>query len=175
MLFEQLCRPKEQIKPAGNLSMDALDYFAIKNLIHRYADLLDRGKIDEVGALFDHADVYMPGEPEPWSRAGQNKMAEIFRRWTRFFAEADGRPRTRHVTTNLIIEEDGPNRAKTQSYVIVFQSVGEDFPIQPIIGGTYNDKFEKVDGKWRFTERREEMSLFGDLRNHLLQAYSGPT
>jgi len=155
--------------------MDALDYFAIQNLIHRYADLLDRGKIDEVGALFDHADVYMPGEPEPWSRAGQNKMAEIFRQWTRFFPEADGRPRTRHVTTNLIIEEDGSNRAKTQSYVIVFQSVGDDFPIQPIIGGTYNDRFEKVDGKWRFTERREEMSLFGDLRNHLLQAYAGPT
>ena len=87
--------------------MDALDYFAIQNLIHRYADLLDRGKIDEVGALFDHADVYMPGEPEPWSRAGQNKMAEIFRQWTRFFPDADGRPRTRHVTTNLIIEEDG--------------------------------------------------------------------
>ena len=95
--------------------MDALDYFAVQNLIHRYAALLDRGKIDEVGALFDHADVYMPGEAEPWSRAGQNKMAEIFRQWTKFYPEADGRPRTRHVTTNLIIEEDGPNRAKTQS------------------------------------------------------------
>ena len=43
--------------------MDALDYFAIQNLIHRYADLLDRGKVDEVGALFDHADVYMPDDP----------------------------------------------------------------------------------------------------------------
>ena len=128
--------------------MDALDYFQIQNLIHRYADLLDRGKVHEVGALFDHADVYMPGEAEPWSRAGQNRMAEIFRQWTRFYPDADGRPRTRHVTTNLIIEEDGANRATAQSYVIVFQSVGEDFPIQPIIGGTYNDKFEKVDGKW---------------------------
>jgi 3-phenylpropionate/cinnamic acid dioxygenase small subunit len=145
-----------------------LDYFAIQNLIHRYAALLDFGKVDEVGALFDHADVYMPGEAEPWSRTGQNRMAQIFREWTRFYPEADGRPRTRHVTTNLIIEEDGPNRAKTQSYVIVFQSV-EDFPIQPIIGGTYYDKFEKFEGAWRFVERREEMSLFGDLSHHLLQ------
>ena len=152
--------------------MDALDYFAIQNLIYRYADLLDRGKIDEVGALFDHADVYMPGDAEPWSRAGQNRMAEIFRQWTRFYPEADGRPRTRHVTTNLIIEEDGHNRAKTQSYVVVFQSL-EDFPLQPIIAGTYNDRFEKVNGQWRFIERREEMSLFGDLRHHLLQPY-GP-
>jgi len=153
--------------------MDALDYFAIQNLIHRYADLLDRGKVDEVGALFDHADVYMPGEVEPGSKAGQNRMAEIFRQWTRFYPEADGRPRTRHVTTNLIIEPDGPNRAKTQSYVIVFQST-PTFTIQPIIGGTYNDKFEKLNGEWRFTERREEMNLYGDLSNHLLQPY-GPT
>ena len=152
--------------------MDASDYFAIQNLIYRYADLLDRGKVDEVGALFDHANVYMPGDPEPWSRAGQNRMAEIFRQWTRFYPEAGGRPRTRHVTTNLTIEPDGPNRAKTQAYVIVFQSL-EDFPIQPIIGGTYYDKFEKMDGAWRFTERREEMSLFGDLSRHLLQPY-GP-
>ncbi len=152
--------------------MDALDYFAIQNLVYRYADLLDRGKIDEVGALFDHADVYMPDEAEPWSRAGQNRMAEIFRQWTRFYPEADGRPRTRHVTTNLIIEPDGPGRAKTQSYVIVFQST-DTMTLQPIIGGTYYDRFEKVDGNWRFTERREEMSLFGDLSNHLLQPY-GP-
>ncbi|HTJ62214.1 MAG TPA: nuclear transport factor 2 family protein [Alphaproteobacteria bacterium] len=154
--------------------MDALDYFAIQNLIHRYADLLDRGKVDEVGALFDHADVYMPDDAEPWSRAGKNRMAEIFRQWTKFYPEADGRPRTRHVTTNLIIDPDGPNRAKTQSYVIVFQSNEiESFPIQPIIGGTYNDRFEKVNGEWRFIERREEMSLYGDLRHHLSQAY-GP-
>ena len=71
-----------------------------------------------------------------------------------------------------MIEEDGPDRAKTPSYVVVFQSL-ENFPIQPIIAGTYNDRFEKVSGNWRFIERHEEMSLYGDLSHHLLQPF-GP-
>ena len=151
--------------------MEADDYFAIQNLIYRYAYLLDSGDIDGVSALFEHADVYLPGDAEPWSKAGQNRMDQSFREWTRIFPET-GTPRTRHVTTNLIVEPDGPNRARTQSYVIVFQST-PDFSLQPIIGGSYYDRFEKVDGKWRFTERREEMALFGDLSRHLLQPF-GP-
>lgn len=151
--------------------MEAEDYFAIQNLVYRYADLLDRGQIDAVAAMFNHADVYMPGEEQPWSRAGQNRMGEIFREWTRFYPET-GTPRTRHVTTNLIIEPDGLGRARSQSYVIVFQST-PSLPLQPIIGGTYRDRFEQVDGTWRFSERREDMALFGDLTHHLLKPY-GP-
>jgi hypothetical protein len=44
------------------------------------------------------------------------------------------------------------------------------FPLQPVIAGTYEDKFEKVSGLWRFAERREEFKNFelvGDLSSHL--------
>src|SRR5262249_51044160 len=44
--FPAAAQRTEQIG-RGNTSMDALDYFMIQNLIHRYADLLDRGRIDE--------------------------------------------------------------------------------------------------------------------------------
>jgi len=152
--------------------MDAADYFAIQNLVYTYAALIDRGEFDAVGALFDHADVYFPGNPEPASRAGQNIMGRQMHEWTRIYPET-GTPRTRHMTTNLIIEPDGPDRARAQSYVVVFQST-PTLTMQPIIGGTYKDRFEKVDGKWRFTERREEMDLFGDLSQHLLQQF-GPS
>ena len=152
--------------------MDAMDYFAIQNLIYKYAHLVDRGDFEAVGALFEHADVYIPGQSEPASRAGHNVMTQMFNEWTRKFPET-GTPRTRHVTTNLIIEDDGPGRARTQSYVVVFQST-PSLTMQPIIGGTYKDRFEKVGGAWRFTERREEMDLFGDLSQHLLKPF-GPT
>lgn len=153
--------------------MDAADYFEIQNLIFRYADLLDRGDLDGMGALFDHADVYMPGnDREPWSRAGQNRMAEGYRANNVIYPET-GTLRTRHVTTNVIIEPDGPNRARTQSYFTVFQST-PTFTLQPICAGSYNDKFEKVDDVWRFYERREEMPLVGDLSHHLTFTYTGP-
>ena len=46
-------------------------------------------------------------------------------------------------------------------------------PLQPIIGGRYYDRFAKTEGAWRFTERRMEMDLFGNLSAHLLQQF-GP-
>ena len=56
----------------------------------------------------------------------------------------------------------------------MFQAA-EGFPLQPIITGSYHDRFEKVDGEWRFTERRESVSQTGDLSAHLLQSFDGPT
>lgn len=155
----------------GEEMMDAMDYFAIQNLIYKYAHLIDQGDLDGVGALFEHADVYFPGDTEPASKAGQNIMGRTLHQWTRVYPET-GTPRTRHVTTNLIIEEDGQGGARTQCYVIVFQST-PSLPMQPVIGGTYKDRFAKVGGVWRFTERRQEMDLFGDLSQHLLQPF-GP-
>jgi len=77
------------------------------------------------------------------------------------------------VTTNVILEDDGPNRAKSQAYVVVFQAT-PTFSLQPVIAGTYLDRFERVDGKWRFTERvesDENFELLGDLSQHLAMAY----
>lgn len=51
---------------------------------------------------------------------------------------------------------------------MVFQAV-DDFPLQPIIGVRYYDKFAKSDDGWLFTERRMDSHLFGDLSRHLLQ------
>jgi hypothetical protein len=48
------------------------------------------------------------------------------------------------------------------------------FRLQPVIAGTYEDKFEKVNRAWRFAERREEFKNFelvGDLSSHLTIDY----
>ena len=68
---------------------------------------------------------------------------------------------------NIVIDFEGPDQARAQSYVMVFQSA-PGFALQPIVGGTYRDRFAKVDGQWRFVERREDMELVGDLSHHLL-------
>lgn len=144
--------------------MELADYLAIRNLIHRYCDHLDRGDFDAMAQLFAHADVYYQQAAEPSFRSDPEGLAAEYRRNTRIYPET-GTPRTRHVTTNLIIEPDGENRARCQSYFIVFQSA-PGFPLQAVIGGTYTDEFEKVDGAWRFRMRRVECDLFGDLSAH---------
>src|SRR5688500_13377582 len=148
--------------------MDAKDYFEIQNLLFRYAHLNDRGDYEAVGKLFEHANVYMPGDEKP-SSTNATAMTALWTKWNRIYPDTKT-PKTRHVTTNVIIEPDGPDRAKTHSYVIVFQAT-DKFPLQPIIGGAYRDIFAKVNGEWRFIERREEMDLFGDLSHHLALPY----
>ena len=85
----------------------------------------------------------------------------------------DGTPRTKHVTTNLILEVDeNAGTAASRSYFTVLQQVG-DAPLQPIVAGRYHDRFECVAGAWRFSERRIFIDLTGDLSRHLRTVKSG--
>lgn len=148
-------------------AMEAADYFAIQNLIHRYADRLDRGDFAGVAALFARADVYLPARAEPY-RGDAPGLLALWQGMVRIHPDT-GTPRTRHLMTNLIIEPDGADRAKAQTYGTVFQATPA-LPLQPIIAVTYQDLFMRDGGTWRFTERRLEVNAVGDLGQHLLQA-----
>ncbi len=149
--------------------MTADDYFAIQNLIYRYCERIDRADFKGIGQLFAHAAIYVPALAEPVR--GAEAVTAMYTQFTRVYPQS-GTPRTRHVTSNVIIEPDGEHAARAWSYVLVHQAT-EALPLQPIIGGGYADRFAKVDGAWRFTERRMEMDLFGNLSAHLLQQF-GP-
>ena len=149
------------------LTMDTADVISIQNLLHRYCDYVDRGNFDAMAALFANADVYLPGV-DRWYRSDPEGLAASYREWVRIYP--DGTPRTRHVTSNLILEADGANRAKAQSYITVFQSTAE-LSLQPIIGGRNIDRFAKTEGVWRFSERTIESDMFGDLKAHLMREF----
>lgn len=141
--------------------MKAEDYFAIQNLVFRYPYHLDRGELSAMAELFAHADIYLTAGAA--IRSDPAAVEAAFREFLQIYD--DGTPRTRHITSNLIIEPAGQDRATASSYVMVFQQTA-DFALQPIIGGDYHDRFEKVDGVWRFAERRMGNDLFGDLSAH---------
>ena len=149
--------------------MTADDYFAIQNLIYRYCERLDRGDFEGVARLFEHAALHVPARDAPLR--GVAAIAALYSQFTRLYPDS-GTPKTRHVTSNVIIEPDGENAARAQSYVLVHQAT-EQLPLQPIIGGRYYDRFERIAGAWRFSERRMEIDLFGNLSAHLLQQF-GP-
>ena len=144
--------------------MTADDYFAIQNLVYRYCDRLDRGDLEGMSQLFASADVYLQAESGPIR--DPKRILDLYRAYTRIYPDS-GTPKTRHVTTNLMIEPEGDSAARAQSYVIVFQAT-DAFKLQPVVGGRNLDRFIKVDGQWRFRERRIETDLFGDLSAHML-------
>ena len=148
--------------------MGADDYFAIQKLIHTYPYHLDRGEIEAMASLFEHATVHFPSQP-PIER-DVAAIARAYRDFLRIYP--DGTPRTRHVMANVIIEPDGPGCARATSCVMVFQQTAE-LPLQPIIGGDYQDRFQNVDGAWRFIERRIRNDQFGDLSAHGRYTFGG--
>ena len=67
----------------------------------------------------------------------------------------------------MIDVDEAADTATSRSYFTVLQAL-EDFPLQTIIAGRYHDRFGRVDGIWRFSERMILPDLLGDLSRHLL-------
>jgi len=141
------------------------DVLAITAFLHRYASLLDGGDLDGVAALFEHADWGSSTRTERF-----HGTAAVRRMYDGVIIYDDGTPHTKHVITNLVIDHvDGATEASARSYFTVLQA--HDNVLQPVIAGRYHDRFEQVDGEWRFAERIIFPDLQGDLRQHM----RGPT
>lgn len=142
------------------------DRAAITNLVFTYAELIDAGDFEGVADLFRHGAVSAAGSDVVYR--GYDAVLGMYTAATRRYE--DGTPRTKHVTTNLIVEvEEAEGRAAGRSYFTVLQAVPGQLPLQPVIAGRYHDAFERVaEGEWRFVSRHMIVDLVGDLSHHLL-------
>ncbi|MFD7847761.1 nuclear transport factor 2 family protein [Nocardia sp. NPDC059764] len=139
----------------------AADTTAVTNLIAQYAELVDAGDFAGVGALFADGEFIGGGS----SIRGSANVERMFQGMV--IRYEDGTPRTHHVTTNIAVEFDDPaTTATARAYFTVFQAL-PDLPLQAIVTGRYRDRFQCLDGQWRFAERRVTMHLTGDLSRHL--------
>jgi 3-phenylpropionate/cinnamic acid dioxygenase small subunit len=134
----------------------------IANLLYRYAECIDTGDLAGAAALFEHARI----------RVGADDTIDAARLlgiWKSLIVlHPDGTPRTKHATTNPIIEVDeDTGTANCRSYYTVLQQTDE-FPLQTIVTGRYHDRFERVDGQWRFSYRDLTLiDMVGDVSHHL--------
>jgi 3-phenylpropionate/cinnamic acid dioxygenase small subunit len=135
----------------------------IANLLYRYAELMDAGKLEATAELFRHARIKSGAGGELLDSAG---MLERWRQMVKI--HPCGTPRTKHVVTNPIIEVDETaGTASCRSYYTVLQATAV-LPLQVIAAGRYHDEFERADGKWRFSYRDYTLfDLQGDLSDHL--------
>jgi hypothetical protein len=134
----------------------------IRDLLAASCWHMDRGEFDALGALFAHGSLGDGTTPDAPALTGAEAVAALYRDRCILY---DGTPRTKHVCTNAIVEFDDDAHATSRSCFLVEQQL-DDFPLQPIVGGRYHDRFERVDGEWRFTERRFFVDLVGDVSRH---------
>ncbi len=135
----------------------------ICNLLYRYAELIDSGQLAAAAELFRHARVHTGSGQSPLDAEG---LLQTWQSMLKLYP--CGTPRTKHMITNPIVEVDeAAGRASCRSYYTVFQAT-DDFLLQPIISGRYQDEFECVDGEWRFSFRDYTLvDLIGNLAYHL--------
>jgi ketosteroid isomerase-like protein len=146
----------------------ASDSEAISALIYTYAERLDAGDFEGVAELFTHATFRSDARPD--ARRGRDEVLEVYRNTVQVY---DGKPATKHVTTNVTIDvEPGGQTATARSMFTVFQARPE-LPLQPIIAGRYHDRFARLDGRWCFTDRVVLVDLTGNLRYHLKRPIAG--
>ena len=143
--------------------ISASDRSQIEHLLFEYAALIDAGDFAGVGRLF--AEARLTTAEGATVATGAVEVQALYASTTRL--HEDGTPRTRHLTTNVIIEGVDPDEAQVRSYFTVLQQTGT-VPLQPVIAGRYRDRVVRRPGGWRFAERCMMPDLFGDLHDHLL-------
>jgi 3-phenylpropionate/cinnamic acid dioxygenase small subunit len=141
-------------------------YAAIARLVYTYAERLDAGDLTGMASLFEHATFRTGGGAA--TLTGSAEVLAAFTASVRLVA--DGTPGTRHVTTNLIVDE-GPDgtTASARSYFTVLQAT-PTLPLQIVAAGAYRDEFvrdEVVRDGWRFADRMVRIDLVGDVSEHL--------
>jgi 3-phenylpropionate/cinnamic acid dioxygenase small subunit len=134
------------------------DKLAVTELLYRYAELIDAGDFDGVGALL--------GRGNFMGVSGAERIAKLFATTTRRFPEHGNTPRTRHLVLNPIVDVDGDAATARSTFCVIQQT--ETVALQPIVVGRYADTFARGGADWHFTERTVDIQMVGDVSDHLL-------
>lgn len=136
----------------------------ISNLLFRYAECLDSGKLVEAAELFRHARIKVQSQGDFLDHTA---LLGIWQQRINLYP--CGTPRTRHVISNPIIDiDEAAGTATVRSCYTVFQAT-DTLPLQPIAAGRYFDEFVRIGGIWRFSFRDySQLEMMGDLSQHLL-------
>ena len=134
----------------------------ICNLLYRYAEAIDGGRLEDAAALFRHARIEA-GAGEPLDADG------LLALWRRILVIYPcGTPRTRHLITNPLLDiDEEAGTAEARSCYTVLQAT-DALPLQIIASGRYLDRFARIDGDWQFIARDyRHLDFRGDMSQHL--------
>lgn len=145
-------------QPTGAVLRETLDRVAIEQLAVEYSYLLDNGRATELAALFTPDGVLEI--PSLGLRAmGREAIAE-------YYARRAAEPRTtRHISTNLRLVFETPERALGTRIILYYRGDGPTppFPARPGSVGEYTEVFQRgSDGRWRFASRRSRLLFAGE-------------
>lgn len=114
-------------------------------LVALYTNLNDAARWEDVAALYaEDGRMARPTAPDDWI-VGRDAILTTFR----------SRPArtTRHVCSNVVIDVLDESHASGESAMLLFTGDGA-----PKVG-SFHDRFVRVQGEWRFAERRGSLTF----------------
>jgi hypothetical protein len=145
------------------------DHWEISNLVARYAELLNLGRVDDVAALFEYGQITSENNPNVYE--GVDGVTKMYRD---SLVQHEGEIDTLLFTSNLQIELNGETAAGKAYFLAIHKSADD---VAPVLAGRYHDQFRRIDGTWWFHHRHMFPDLQGDLSTHLtktIEAFSQP-
>jgi ketosteroid isomerase-like protein len=140
----------------------ASDAEAVRALVIAYAERLDAGDLDGVAALL--ADAVVRSAHRGGALVGRDAVRGLYAPVIRY---EDGTPRTQHLLSNLEVAVDAEAGTATSRCVFTVLQARPTAGLGPVLSGRYEDRFARVEGRWRFVERAIHADLLGDLSDHM--------
>lgn len=130
------------------------DRAEIENLSNKYMVAVDAGDIETVmGTWAEDGELIWIYGHEIGKAAIRKAMSGFGGgRKVQIPEGATSRPRTRHQIINHVIDIDG-NKATTTAYWFALTNNTPQKDVQLLYFGHYEDKLEKINGKWYFKRR----------------------
>jgi hypothetical protein len=117
----------------------------LRDLVTRYCLYIDSGRYDDWVGTFTEDGVFDSPILGRWQgKAMLKQFTEKYRAWT-------GAAQPRHCVMNVLLNVEG-NHATGECYLLMTHA--EAGKAELIVSGRYEDKMEKVNGKWLFKERK---------------------
>jgi hypothetical protein len=136
----------------------------IEQSIYRMGYHLEAGDFEAVGELLADATF---GADKIGRRAfrGKDDITAQYARTNIVYPE--GGRRTKEIYTNVLVDIDldaGTARSIT-SFTVAQQVPGEPFAL--LVAGRYEDEWQRVDGRWRWSDRYVVAQYHNDLARHM--------
>lgn len=125
------------------------DRAEICDLLSRFAFLADEGDPAEAGALFTADGVW---ETHDSTFQGPDEIAAALQGY-RDKGVAGPESGTRHIVTNVEVDFDGADSARSRSYWLL-AGRGDDGTARILALGQYHDILCRQEGTWRLARRR---------------------
>lgn len=127
---------------------------AIREAMARYCHALDACDFDRVAALFAEDGVWTT---DYGNATGRKEIAAFLA--TVVPTKGNG-PQRKHYICNTVIDIAGDVASAVSDYLIIRELDGG---LIPVMGGTYKDRFKRVDDAWFFSEKQLVHDIEGDM------------